>query len=89
MFALNGSIPYGNEICGSHRSARPIFKVSVSLRCDSKFLGQEGDIYVCMREKTEMECIRFELLQSSLKYVTIKIETFTYRKISLVQKNNI
>lgn len=59
MFALNGSISYGNEICGSHRSARPIFKVSASLRYDSKFLGQGDDIFVCMREKMETGRVRF------------------------------
>lgn len=40
MFALNDSTPYGNEICGSHRSARPIFKVSAKVFATPSFLGQ-------------------------------------------------
>jgi hypothetical protein len=44
MFALNGSTPYGNEICGSHRSARAISEVPADLRRGSKFLEREDDL---------------------------------------------
>lgn len=50
MFALNDSTPYGNEICGSHRSARPISKVSARVFVATpSFLGQ-GKKILCMYE---------------------------------------
>lgn len=57
MFALNDSTPYGNEICGSHRSARPISKVSarVSIATPS-FLGQEGVLRMYEGERNITLC---------------------------------
>lgn len=52
MFVLNDSTPYGNEICGSHRSARPISKVSAKVFVATpSFLGQDKNaFYVCMKK---------------------------------------
>jgi len=88
MFALNDSTPYGNEICGSHRSARPISKVSARvfverLRRDSKFFRtrQEGVLRMYEGERN----IRSALLSTSLKDAIIgDIEVVLYfAKISI------
>lgn len=52
MFALNDSTPYGNEICGSHRSARPISKVSDRVFVATPSFLEQGkkEFYVCMKE---------------------------------------
>jgi len=64
MFALNGSTPYGNEICGSHRSARAISKVPAGLRRGSKFLEREDDLRMHEGERKSSIHARLALLSS-------------------------
>lgn len=75
MFALNDSTPYGNEICGSHRSARPISKVSARVFVATpSFLGQ-GKKVLCMYEGERKRAEYFAFLSTSLKHAIIaKIE---------------
>jgi len=90
MFALNDSTPYGNEICGSHRSARPISKVSARvfverLRRDSKFFRTRQEGVLRMYEGERKRNIRSALLSMSLKDAIIgDIEVVLYfAKISI------